>query len=281
MKTIAVLLVLSATAAHAANPASWTRPVAPVRIAGNLYYVGTEELAAYLLVGKEGDILLDAPMEENAALVLHNIEKLGQDPKRVRILLNSHAHFDHAGGFARIKAATGAKLYLSAPDAELAARGGRNDFAFDDKVPYTPVHADVIVQDGQTIHLGELAMTPLLTPGHTKGCTTWRTTVMEHGKPLEVLFGCSLTFPGYQLVDNPKYPTILADYHHSFDRLRPLHPDIFLANHGGFFTLTRKLAALHAGGANPFIDRAEFPAYLDRAEKALEAEVAKERWRMK
>lgn len=272
-----IALCILAASAVAQTPASWTRSVKPVRIAGNLYYVGTEELGSYLLAGKEGLILLDVPLEENAELVLRNVQELGFDPAKIRVLLNSHAHLDHAGGFAAVRKKTGAKLYLSAPDAELAARGGKNDFAFGDRLEYTPAVADEIVEDGETVRVGKIAMTAVLTPGHTQGCTTWRTTVEHQGKPLHVLFLCSLTAPGYKLVGNEKYPHIVDDYRRSVDKLRPLRPDVFLANHASFFDLSKKLEKLRKGDANAFIDRQELPRFLDRAWKSLEAEIAKQR----
>jgi len=274
MKRIALLLLL-ATGSFAQQPESWTRPVDPVRVAGNIYYIGTEDLGAYLIVGKEGSILLDAPLDENVELLLSNVKKLGRDPKTIRILLNSHAHVDHIGGFARMKKETGAKIYLSAADAELALRGGVGDFAFGDRFEYPPVTADVIVKDGDTIRLGDITMTAVLTPGHTKGCTTWRTTVTEKGKPLDVIFLCSVTAPGYTLVDNEKYPQILDDYRHTFATLRAMRADVFLANHGSFFHLAQKLAKVKKGGANPFIDAAEFPAFVERSEKAIEEQARK------
>jgi len=269
----------SATCAPAEIPASWTNPVEPTRVVGNVHYVGTEDLGSWLIVGKDGAILLDAPLDDNVALILRNVEKLGYDPAKIRILLNSHAHLDHAGGLAKIKKATGAKLYLSAQDAELAARGGRNDFAFGDTLAYPPVKADAIVGDGETIRLGDIAMTAILTPGHTKGCTTWRTTVLEGGKPLTVLFLGSLSAPGYTLIDNDKYPRILDDYRRSFDKLRDLDVDVFLANHGSFFDLTAKLKKKAEGRANPFIDRTEFPAFLEGTRSSIEKEAAQQRSR--
>ena len=266
-----------ATYAVAQTPPSWTRAVKPVRVVGNIYYVGTEELGSYLLTGKEGFILLDVPLEANAKLVLRNVEDLGFDPKKIRVLLNSHAHADHAGGFAAVKKKTGAKLYLSARDGELAARGGRNDFAFGDRFPYPPVAADRTVKDGDTVRLGEISMTAVSTPGHTQGCTTWRSTVVHHGKPLDVLFLCSLTAPGYKLVGNEKYPQIAGDFRRSFERLRQLQPDVFLSNHASFFGLTRKLAQVRMGDADAFVDRQEFLRFLDGAWKTLETEIAKQR----
>lgn len=274
---ILAILLAFAFAAEAQNPAAWTEAVEPVRIVGNIYYVGTADLGSYLLVGEEGAILLDAPLEENASLILRNVKKLGHDPAKIRVLLNSHAHVDHAGGLATIKKATGARLYLSSADAELAARGGLNDFAFGDRFAYPPVVADETIRDGQTIRLGELAMTAMLTPGHTRGCTTWRTSVTEGDKTLDVLFLCSLTAPGYQLVSNEQYPNILQDYKQSFDKLRPLQPDVFLASHGSFFGLTQKLERNGQGTASPFIDRNEFPLFLNRSWNALVAEAEKQK----
>lgn len=272
-----ICLWVLASGAAAQAPPSWTTPVKPVRVVGNIYYVGTEELGAFLLAGKKGLILLDAPMDENVDLVLRNVQSLGFDPARIRVLLNSHAHLDHAGGFAAIKKKTRAKLYMTAPEAELAARGGRNDFAFGDRLAYPPVSADVIIEDGQVVRLGEIAMTAMVTPGHTKGCTTWRTIAMHRGKPVDVLFQCSLTAPGYKLVGNDRYPGIVNDYRRSFDRLRKLQPDVFLANHASFFGLARKLEKAKKGDANAFVDREEFPRFLDRSWKSLEAEIAKQR----
>lgn len=278
MRSLSLIsLCLLATYAAAQTPPSWTTPVKPVRVVGNIYYVGTEELGAYLLAGKEGLVLLDAPMEENVDLILRNVKELGFDPAKIRVLLNSHAHLDHAGGFAAIRKKTGATLYMTAPDAELAARGGRDDFAFGDRLAYPPVTADAIIEDGQIVRLGEIAMTAMVTPGHTKGCTTWLTTALHQGKPVDVLFQCSLTAPGYKLVANEKYPDILDDYRRSFERLRKLRPDVFLANHASFFGLAQKLEKVNDGGANPFVDRKEFPRFLDRAWKSLETEIAKQR----
>jgi metallo-beta-lactamase class B len=271
-RLVFLALLLIAAAARAQIQPSWTRPVEPVRIAGNLYYVGTEELAAYLLVDGRDLVLLDVPMAENADLVLRNIEKLGFDPKNIRYLLASHAHLDHIGGFAAVKAKSGAQVVMTAADAELAARGGKGDFAFGDSLVYPPVATDRILRDGDVIRAGRIAMTALVTPGHTRGCTTWRTTVEEDGKPLDVVFLCSVTAPGYQLVNNEKYPEILDDYRASFAALRRLDPDIFLANHGSFFDLPEKLAR-----KKPFLARGELARHLDLAWKRIEAQVAKQR----
>lgn len=256
----------------AQHPPDWTRSIEPARVVGNIYYVGTAELGSYLIVSDDGLILLDVPLEENASRILENVRTLGFDPSEIRILLNSHAHFDHAGGVAWVKEQTGAKLYLSAADAELAARGGRDDFAFGDSVPYPPFVPDHLIADGQTVALGNTALTAVLTPGHTKGCTTWRTTTVEGGERLDVVFLCSVTAPGYRLVNNEKYPEIFDDYRRSFAKLGQLKADVFLANHGSFFGLTKKLPAARDAKTNPFIDRTAFHGYLDRAWKTLQTQ---------
>jgi metallo-beta-lactamase class B len=269
-----IALLLAATLALAQNetPPSWTTPVEPVRIAGNLYYVGTEELGSYLLAGEDGLVLLDVPMDENAALVLNNIEKLGFAPKDVRYLLASHAHLDHIGGFAAVKAKTGAKVAMTAEDADLAARGGKGDFAFGDRLAYPPVETDRILGDGDVIRVGRIAMTAIHTPGHTRGCTTWRTTVEENGRPLDVVFLCSVTAPGYRLVGNAAYPEILDHYRATFAKLRRLDPDVFLANHAGFFDLEAKRTK-----KRPWVGRGELAAHLDRAWAQLEKQIAAQR----
>jgi metallo-beta-lactamase class B len=278
MKTLSMFaLLLAAVVVNAAPPASWTKPIAPVRVVGNIYYVGTEELGSYLVADKEGLVLLDVPYPSNAALVLRNIRKLGFEPKNVRILLGTHAHLDHIGGFAEVKKKTGAKVMLSAADADLAARGGIGDFAFGDTLAYPAVKTDAIVKDGDVVRLGGIAMKAILTPGHTRGCTTWTMTTIEDGKPLDVVFLCSVTAPGYTLVNNREYPQIFDDYRRSFAKLRTLDPDVFLGNHAGFYQLAEKLAAKKAGGPNPFIVRGEFAKYLDGAWKELEAEEARQR----
>ncbi|HEX7833435.1 MAG TPA: subclass B3 metallo-beta-lactamase [Thermoanaerobaculia bacterium] len=274
---LALALLCLAASARAQMPASWTNAVEPVRVAGNIYYVGTEDLGAYLIADEAGLVLLDVPLQNNVKLVLSNIEKLGFDPKTIRILINSHAHVDHIGGFAAVKEKTGAKIVISAADAELAARGGQDDFAFGDRFSYPPVKADRILKDGEVVRLGKIAMTAMITPGHTRGCTTWRTTVIENNKPRDVVFLCSVTAPGYTLVNNAKYPQIFDDYRNSIARLRKLDPDIFLGNHAGFFDLATKLAKVREGGANPFIVKGEFATYLERAWKELQEAEAKQR----
>ena len=261
--------LLVAATALAAHPPSWTEPVAPFKVAGNIYYVGTAELASFLITTPSGHILLDAPLEENVPQLLRSIETLGFSPSDIRILINSHAHSDHLGGMKRIKEITGAKLALSAPDAQLAARGGTADFAFRVDLPYPPVTANRILADGDVVSLGGTSLTAILTPGHTRGGTTWLTDVVEDGRKLRVLVVNSMTAPGYDLVGNDAYPGIVDDYRASFDRLAKLEADVFLGPHASFFGLGRKL-----GDGNPFVDPSELAAFVQRSRAAFERQLA-------
>lgn len=262
--TLALMAAMQWTAANA----EWNRPVAPFRIAGNLYYVGAAEVSSFLLTSPEGHVLLDSGFRETVPQIEANIVKLGFRVEDVRLLLNTHAHFDHAGGLAGLKARTKARLLASPADAELMVHGGKGDFAFGDSFKYPPVVPDALLKDGEAVVFGGVAMTPHFTPGHTKGCTSWTTTVQEGGRPYRVVFTCSLTAPDYNLTDNPKYPRIWKDFEASLKTLRRLPCDIFLAPHGSAFGLAEKMKAAEGSG-NPFVDSEGYRRYLDRAEATL------------
>jgi len=259
-------------------PSNWRQPVEPFRIVGNLYYVGSADLTSYLFVTPKGNILLDAGIPENVPMVKANVEKLGFHFNDIKILLNSHAHFDHAGGLAEIKKLTGAKFVASAGDVPELARGGRDDFAFGNRYNYPPVKADRIIADGGKVELGGTILTAHITPGHTRGCTTWTTEISDGSKTYHIVFVCSVSFPGYKLVHNPKNPNLVAQYQHAFKVLRSLPCDIFLASHGSFFGLSDKIAELKKNpSSNPFINPQEYKQFLDQAEAAFEQEVKKEK----
>ena len=280
-----VLCILPARAQPAVNPPEWTRPMEPFRIVGNLYYVGTADLTSYLFVTPEGNILLDTGLPENVPRVEANIARLGFNIKKIKILLNSHAHYDHAGGLSAVKQKTGAKLYASPADAQLMARGGKHDFAYGDRVPYPPVKVDHILHDGEQVKLGGTKLTAHFTPGHTKGCTTWTADISEQGKLYRAVFVCSTSFPGYKLVNNAAYPDIVSDYERTFSVLRSLPGDIFLGSHGSFFGLDQKAAELKKNperkftqaNPNPFVDPAGYRDYVARSQAAFEAELRRQR----
>ncbi len=275
---------ISAWAQPAVNPPEWTRPMEPFRIVGNLYYVGTADLTSYLFVTPKGDILLDTGLAENVSQVEANIAKLGFNVKKIKILLNSHAHYDHAGGLSAVKQLTGANLYASPADAQLMARGGKQDFAYADRVPYPPVKVDHILHDGEQVELGGTKLTAHFTPGHTKGCTTWTAEIRDQGKLYHLVFVCSTSFPSYKLVNNAAYPNIVSDYEHTFSVLQSLPCDIFLASHGSVFGLEQKAAEFRNSSTrnsrdlktNPFVDPAGYKDYVARSKAAFEEELHKQ-----
>ena len=253
----------------------WNRPVAPFRIIDNIYYVGASGVTSFLITSSAGHIVTDGGLAETAPQILANIRKLGFKPGDVRVLLNSHAHYDHAGGLAALKKATGARLYASAGDAGLLRSGGAGDFRFRDTLRFPAVEADHIVQDGEVIRLGETALTTQLTPGHTRGCTSWTTTVKSAGKDAAVLFICSTSILDYRFVKNPSYPGIAEDFDRTFKRLRSLKCDVMLSPHADFFELQQKRALLDRG-PNPFVDPALCRRYIDQQERSFRNAVARQ-----
>jgi metallo-beta-lactamase class B len=254
--------------------AEQNQPQAPFRIADNVYYVGMSDVTSFLVVTRDGAILLDGGFDTSAPAILEHIKALGFDPKTVKFLLNSHAHLDHAGGLAALKAATGAVMVASAPDAPVLEAGGANDFAL--KLPFPPVKVDRIVKDGEAVTLGGVSITAHITAGHTKGCTTWTLPVTIDGKPQNALFLCSLSvLPVYRLIGDPNYPGQAADYEKSFATLKTLPCDVFLASHGGFFDMKGKLAKLQAGAKpNPFVDPQGCRTFFAKAEAAFDQRLA-------
>jgi metallo-beta-lactamase class B len=261
-------LVLATVALGQSDPVSrsWNQPVEPFRIAGNLYYVGASDITSFLIATPKGHIVLDGGFVETVPMILANIRKLGFDPKDVKILLNSHAHVDHAGGLAELKRATGAKLYASRGDIPQLARGGLDDPQFGDKYPFPPVHADRIVEDGQRVTLGGTTLVAHLTPGHTPGCTTW--TMRAAGK--NVVFVGSPTAPGYRLTNNPRYPNAVQDYRKQFATLKSLGCNVFLGSHGNFFGLADMIA-----GKKKFAGCDEYHAFVAGVERRFEERVAR------
>src|SRR3982751_4128583 len=162
-------------------PANWTTPIEPFKIVGNIYYVGTEDLASYLIATPAGSILIESTVEQNADLIARNIAAVGFKITDVRYLLTTQAHFDHVGGHARMKQLSGAQIVVSEADAPVVEGGGRGDYHFGPDFYFAPAHVDRRIQDGDTVRLGGTVLTAHLTPGHTKGCTTWTMEVKDAG----------------------------------------------------------------------------------------------------
>ncbi|MFL6213040.1 MAG: subclass B3 metallo-beta-lactamase [Blastocatellia bacterium] len=278
---LAFCLPVSTRAQGSEQWREWNRPVKPFRIIGNVYYVGATEVSSFLITTPQGHILLDSGFAETVPQIRENIKQLGFKLEDVKLLINSHAHSDHAGGLAELKALTGARLAASEADAALLARGGKDDFAWGDTLTFPPVQTDRLLHDGETIELGGVWMVAHLTPGHTKGNTTWTMEVKEGGKTYNVVFMGSTSAPDYTLVHNKKYPNIIADYQRSFRILESLPCDVFLSAHGSFFDLKGKMAKLETGAAtNPFIDPKGYREFLEGSKenfyKQLKAQQAKQ-----
>jgi metallo-beta-lactamase class B len=278
--TLLTVLMATASAGAQADPHSRAnnQPVPPFHIAGNIYYVGASDVTSFLIVTPQGNLVLDGGFVETAPQIEANMAKLGFKLADVKILLNSHAHFDHAGGLAELKKRTGAQFVAMEGDATLLASGGRGDFFFGDTLKFPPVKPDRILHDGDAVSLGGVTLTAYLTAGHTRGCTTWTMTTVENGKPLHVVFiGSMSVLSGYRLTGKESYPGMASDYEKSFRLLKSLPCDIFLASHGEFFNLSDKRAALAQGVTpNPFVDPAGYRAYVDGAEQAFSSELQRQ-----
>jgi metallo-beta-lactamase class B len=256
---------------------SWNKPVAPFRIAGNLYYVGAIEITSYLITTPEGHFLLDGGFVETAPQIEHNIAELGFKLTDVKFLLNSHAHFDHAGGLAELKKVTGAKFLASERDAPLLRSGGHGDFRFGDTLTFPPIAPDQIVHDGEAIQLGNQIMIAHLTPGHTKGNTTWTTKIRDGDKIYDVVFVGSQSALDYKFVGQESYPGITGDFERSFALLNHLPCDIFLASHGSFFHFVERHERLLRGDANSFIDPNGYKGYLRESEHEFRNKLAQQK----
>lgn len=293
------LIVLGAVAAlvlfaflewRAAIKRNRSIPDEPFRIVGNLYYVGSTGVTSFLLTGAQGDVLIDGGYPETAPLIIGSIAKLGFNIKDVKLLLNTHAHSDHAGGLAELQKASGAQLWISEGDAPVIAAGGRGDLALGrlrylewigaHKFPRPRI--DHRFKDGDTVRLGPIELVAHVTAGHTRGCTSWAFPVRDGDRQLLAVDVCSLTlFPMVSLVEPEAYPGIRSDFEHSFATLRSLPADIFLGSHADFFDLKRKFRerATAKNPVDPFIDRAGYLRYIDNSEKRFREVLAKQEGR--
>jgi metallo-beta-lactamase class B len=275
------LLLACPILAHAqADPTSrsWNQPVEPYRIVGNVYYVGASDVTSFLITTPEGHILLDGGFVETAPIIEANIKKLGFKIEDVKVLLSGHAHFDHAGGLAELKRATGARFAAMKEDAPVLARGGRDDFRFGDKMTFPPIQADRILHDGDQVTLGGTTLTARLTPGHTMGNTTWTMKAKEGDRTYDVVFaGSTSVLPGDVLTNSPRYPRMADDYAKAFKVLKALPCDVFLSSHASFYNGLKKAEKLRQGAKeNPFVDPQGYRDWVARSEKAYLDQLRKE-----
>lgn len=268
-----------ASAAQAPNNPSWERPFAPFKIADNLYYVGTEGIAVYLITTPAGHILVDGAMASSPSMIEASIARLGFKPADVKILLSTHAHFDHAAGLARLKRDTGAQLVAGAGDKLSLETGKYIGWEERTDLDFAPVKVDRTVRQGDVVRLGGVAVTAQETPGHTAGCTSWSFPVVIDGKPHQALIFCSTSVAANRLVSKargPQYPGIVADYRKSFARLKTLKPDVFLAPHAEQFGMKDKLAKVKPGAPSPFVDAGELPRVVARSGADFNTQLAKQ-----
>jgi metallo-beta-lactamase class B len=281
MSRAAALLVglLGAVGPVAAQNREWTEPFPPFKIAGNLYYVGSKGLASYLITTAQGHILINSNLEESVPQIRASVERLGFKFADIKILLISHAHFDHDAGSAAIRRETGARYMVMEGDVPVVESGGRKDFQYGnpEKDDYPPTRVDRVLHDGDRVTLGDAVLVARLTPGHTRGCTTWTLKVREGGKTYDVVIvGSPNVNEGYRLVGNAVYPRIAADFATMFRVLAALPCDIFLGAHGGYFDLDSKYARLRERGAAAFVDPEGYRTFVADRKGAFEAELRKQ-----
>jgi metallo-beta-lactamase class B len=284
LKLAAGIAGLAACTAAAQDTASWNKPSEPVRIVGPVHYVGTNELAAFLVATSDGHVLIDGGLPESAPLIEQSIRKLGFDPKQIKVLLTTQAHFDHVGSLAHFAKLSGARVEVMEGDAGIVESGGRTDYLFGERADqprpnfwFEPVKVHRTLKDGDTVALGGVTLTARKTPGHTPGSTTWLATVPDGGRSYTVVFSASTSInPGTRLVDRPSYPGIAEDYARSFEILQSLKVDVFLGGHTGFFDLEGKRAKL-GQGTNPFVDPEGFQAYVAGRRKMFDEQRQREK----
>jgi metallo-beta-lactamase class B len=255
---------------------TWVEPIEPFRVIGNIYYVGTKGLSSFLITSDEGHVLIDGGLPQNAPLIAHSIQTLGFDIKDVKTILNSHAHFDHSGGLKELKEMSGAEFLAS--EGDRSALEGGFYLGFEDNIDVTapPVSVDRIIREGDTITVGDITLTTLLTPGHTRGCTSFRMTAYEQGTPYDVLF-----FGGASVAANKlspeQYEGIVEDYKNTFDKTKSWQPDVLLVNHPFYFDMDTKREKLIAGNPLAFVDKGAFPALRQDLKHAFEKSLAEPR----
>lgn len=273
-KVWAGLLCLASLAA-AQNP---DKPFPAHHIMGNVYYAGSTNYASYLITTPEGHVLINSSFESTGPWIRESVEKLGFRFQDIKILLTSHAHGDHVAGNFLVEELTGAKAMVMQGDEDVVRSGGKSDFHYGVREGFKPSRVDHVLHDGEEVKLGGSVLTARLTPGHTKGCTTWTLKATEGGKNYDVVIvGSPNVNPG-SLVNNTKYPRIADDFAHTFEVLKSLHCDIFLGAHGNYYEMEDKYKRLKAGaGLNPFIDPDGYKTFVTTKEAAFRAELDRQR----
>jgi metallo-beta-lactamase class B len=254
----------------------WTTPVEPFRLIGNIYYVGTEGIAVYIIQSSQGLILMDTAMPQSTGLIKDNIAKLGFKVAEIKYILNTHAHFDHTGGFAEMKKDTGAQLAAGDRDKPLIEGGYYPGDEKNEDLAFPPVKVDRAMKDGDKITLGDVTMIAHATPGHSPGCTSWETKAKDGNQERSVLFFCSGTVALNRLVGNPTHPGIVEDYRATYAKAKAMNPDVLLGPHPEVYGMEEKRAQMKDGAPNPFVKPGELATYVAGLEKAFDEALAKQ-----
>lgn len=252
----------------------WEEPTEPVRIIGPIYSVGTKGLGVFLFATSEGHILMNTGMPSSGPMILDSIRKLGFRPEDIKVMINAHAHIDHAGAFAFMKRLTGAQLAIMQDDVAAMESGDRNDFKYRDDLAYEGVKVDRVLRDGDTVQLGEVLLTAYHTPGHTRGATTWIANLVVDGKAYVVAFPDGAGFnPGYRIAKDPSYPGIADDYRKTHHRLEMIKPDIWLAQHNEYYDFEGKRKRAETEGARAWADAEGYRRFVAGKKRAFEDQV--------
>ena len=276
---IFALMLAFVGGALAQEAPDWTNVFPPYRIIGNIYYVGSQGLASYLITTPQGNILINSNLEKSVPMIRDSVEKLGFRFSDTKILLISHAHWDHCSGSAAVKELTGAKYMVMDADVPEIEAGGKGNFQYGDNPTsrYQPAKVDRVLHDGDEVRFGDTVLVAHLTPGHTQGCTTWTMKVQDGGKTYDVVIVGSVNVnQGFILVGNKEYPRIADDYARTFKILQSLPVDVFLGAHGNYYGMEAKFAQMKEGGPNPFIDVEGYKSYVAEREETFRAEFAKQ-----
>src|SRR5439155_23237103 len=252
----------------------WNKPTEPFKIIDNVYYVGTDGLASYLITSPQGHILVDTVMPEATSQIKASIEKLGFKVTDIKYLVNTHAHIDHTGGLAEMKQASGAQMIAGEPDKRVLEGGYYPGAQEETALAFPPVKVDRTVREGDTVSVGDVTLTARETPGHSPGCTSWEFVVKDGDATRSVLIFCSGTVALNRLVANLTYSGIVTDYRKTFARARDMKVEVLLAPHPEMYRMQDKRALISDGAPNPFVNPGEFNAYAATLEKAFEDALA-------
>jgi metallo-beta-lactamase class B len=276
-----VLMAAAAAAAvvcMGADSPEWRKPFAAHRVIGNIYYVGTYDLASFLIVTPAGNVLVNGGLADSVPLMKKSVADLGFRWTDIKWMLTTQAHYDHVAAFAEVQRTTGAKVLATAADAELLESGGKTDFHFTGaEYEYAPVKVAERLTDGEVLKFGGTEITVYLHPGHTKGAASYAIPVQEGGRTVRVLIANMASInPGVKLVGNKKYPGIAEDYRRTFEKQKALSCDVFLSSHAGQYGLHTKYKAGDAYDPARFVDPEGYRKGVAAMEAAYRKQLAEE-----